>query len=173
MLALSGLCEGRARGVLSLHTACPERSRRAPISVPKTPAPKSCACLTSKLIENKPASSPLFRSLTKNRGEGELSIVPTGIPLAVIPSLFSSHLHSRISFFQSLAHSFIFRITPIPYPSSTFRTLCQKPGGTPLWSHQSSRRSPPPIKKPLLCAPPQRTLRLCGESLFSLLACPP
>src|SRR5258708_6508223 len=118
-------------------------------------------------------SSPSFRPLTKNRGVGELSIVPTGIRLAVIPSLFSSHLHARIFFFQSLAHSFIFRITPISYPSSTFRTLFQKTGGVPLWPHQCSRRSPPPIKKPLLSAPPQRTLRLCGESLFSLLACPP
>jgi hypothetical protein len=89
------------------------------------------------------------------------------------PRSFSSHLHSRISFFQSLAHSFIFRITPIPYPSSTFRTLCQKTGGVPLWPYQCSRRSPLPIKKPLLWAPPQRTLRLCGESLFSFLACPP
>src|SRR5258708_24543049 len=77
------------------------------------------------------ASSPSFRPLTKNRGEGELSIVPTGIRLAVIPSLFSSHLHSRISFFQSLAHSFIFHFTPIPYPSSTFRTLFHKTGVYP------------------------------------------
>ena len=31
--------------------------------------------------------------------------------------------------FQSLAHSFIFRITPIRYPSNIFRTLAPKTGG--------------------------------------------
>ena len=33
--------------------------------------------------------------------------------------------------FQSLAHSFIFRITSIPRPSQRLRTLPQKNGGTP------------------------------------------
>src|SRR5580700_4098569 len=73
--------------------------------------------------------------------------------------------------FQLLAHSFIFRITRIPYPSNTFRTLSPKTGGySPLRSYQCFRRSLSFVKKPLLCVPSQRTLRLCGESLFSLLA---
>src|SRR5258708_5600804 len=45
MLAPSGLCEGRAREVLSLHTA--------PISVPKTLATNSRISITSNLIETK------------------------------------------------------------------------------------------------------------------------
>ena len=69
--------------------------------------------------------------------------------------------------FQLLAHSFIFRITRIPYPSSTFRTLCRKTGGTPNSGHTNASALSF-VKKPLLCVPAQRTLSLCGESLFSL-----
>jgi hypothetical protein len=69
--------------------------------------------------------------------------------------------------FQLLAHSFIFRITRIPYPSRTFRTLCRKTGGTPNSGHTNASALSF-VKKPLLCVPSQRTQRLCGESLFLL-----
>ena len=59
-----------ARGVLSLHTACPERSRRAPLSVPKTPAPKSPVSITSKLIETKALQVLYFGHLRKTGGGG-------------------------------------------------------------------------------------------------------
>src|SRR5258705_7844429 len=62
MLVLSGLCEGRARGVLSLHTAPPP--------VPKTPASNSCVPITSKLIENKPLQVLYSGHLRKTGGGG-------------------------------------------------------------------------------------------------------
>src|ERR1700675_804423 len=56
-----------ARGVLSLHTA--------PISVPKTPASKSCACLTSKLIETKELQVLYSGHLRKTGGRGSYRLV--------------------------------------------------------------------------------------------------
>ena len=44
----------------------------AQLPVQKTRAANPCVSITSRLIENQRTSTPAFRSLTKNRGEGEL-----------------------------------------------------------------------------------------------------
>ena len=109
----------------------------------------------------------LFPLLTQKRGVFPRKNV--GAPTFALSFLPISTLDSPS--FQLLAHSFIFRITRILYPSNTFRTLAPKTGGySPLRSYQCFRRSLAFVRKPLLCVPSQRTLRLCGESLFSLLA---
>jgi hypothetical protein len=54
--------------------------------------------------------------------------------------------------FQSLAHSFIFRITLIPYPSNTFRTLSPKTRVYPPRSYQSLLQGTGPAK----LRPPQK-----------------
>src|SRR5258708_21966495 len=73
MLALRGLCEGFARGSACLHTACPERSRRAHLPVPKIPAAKPCISLTSNLIQIKRLQVLHFGHLRKTEGRGGFS----------------------------------------------------------------------------------------------------
>ena len=53
--------------------------------------------------------------------------------------------------FQSVAHSFVFRIPPISRPSYIFRTLASKTGGAPLPGHvwpraDRTRKNRPPRK---------------------------
>src|SRR5882757_9383721 len=165
MLALSGLREGRARGVLPLQTV--------QLLVPKTLATNSCVPITSKLIENKPLQVLHSGHLRKTGGRGcyqfcqrlfrSPSFPRSFPPISTLASLFFNHLRT-LSF--SVSHLY-------PIPTALSALFAKNQGVYPLRSYNSSRRSPPPIKKPLLCAPPQRTLRLCGESLFSFLACPP
>jgi hypothetical protein len=80
MLALSGLREGFARGWTYQHTACPERSRRAELPVPKNPAAKPCVSITSKLIEIKALQVPYFGHLRKTGGRGSYRLVHTAYP---------------------------------------------------------------------------------------------
>ena len=88
MLALSGLCEGFARGVVYLHAACPERSavfasrvlhrgRRAHLPVPKSLAAKSSVSVSSKLIEIKGLQLQHFGHLRKTGGRGSYRLVHT------------------------------------------------------------------------------------------------
>jgi hypothetical protein len=77
MLALSGLREGFARGVVYLHTACPERSRRAYLPVPKNPAAKPCIFISSKLIEINGLQLHYFGHLRKTGGRGSYRLVHT------------------------------------------------------------------------------------------------
>src|SRR5260221_66614 len=71
--------------------------------------------------------------------------------------------------FQSFAHSFIFRITPIPRPSRRLRTLWPKPGGTPLVI-PIIRPSPPP--KPQMRPSLRSALCVLCVSAVSLLLFP-
>ena len=70
---------------------------------------------------------------------------------AILFSLWLIRLcHQILAFvslcFQTLPHSSIFRITPIPPPSHSLRTLCQKTGGAPCscrFPRLSTERRPP------------------------------
>src|SRR5258707_4180606 len=165
----------------------------APFSVPKTLATNSRVSITSKLIETKRLQVLYSGHLRKTGGRGsyqfakKYSTRPSRCPLRISahsaplrwPSSFPAPIFA-LSFLpiptlgslslQLLAHSFIFRIISIRCPPTTFRTLLPKTRVYPLRPYQCFRRSPSFVKKPLLCVPSQRTLRLCGESLFSLLA---
>ncbi len=182
MLALS-IAEGFARGFLSSHRATLSASRKDSANsnhsrAYATPRGRGCTGL-----QVRPFPQLLcFPYLRKNRGVGGMSKQSSFLPsrLFRLPQNNVGAPTFALSFlpiptlgslsFQFLVHSFIFRITPIPYPSSIFRTLSPKTRVYPLRSYQCFRRSPSFVKKPLLCVPSQRTLRLCGESLFSLLA---
>src|SRR5258708_3817480 len=82
----------RARGVLSLHTA--------PISVPKTPASKSCACLTSKLIETEGLQVLHSGHLRKTGGRGSYQFAK-GYPAR--PSTLRATEHGPQFFYHSPA----------------------------------------------------------------------
>jgi len=77
MLALSSFCEGFARGAVYLHAACPERSRRAHLPVPKSLAAKSSVSVSSKLIEIKRLQFHYFGHLRKTGGRGSYRLVHT------------------------------------------------------------------------------------------------
>src|SRR5579859_866950 len=68
-----------------------------------------------------------FPYLRKNRGL--YSPKNVGAPTFSLSVLAIPTLGPLV--FQLLAHSLIFRITPIPRPSHSLRTLPQKTGGTP------------------------------------------
>src|SRR5882762_8936273 len=101
----------RARGVLSLHTA--------PISVPKTPASKSCVPITSKLIETEGLQLLYSGHLRKTGGRGSYPLCqrlfrspsfPRSFPpISTVASLFFNHLHT-LSF--SVSH--LYPIPPAP-----------------------------------------------------------
>jgi hypothetical protein len=76
-LALSALYEGFARGVVYLHAACPERSRRAHLPAPKSLPAKSSVSITSKLIEIKGLQLHHFGHLRKIGGRGSHRLVHT------------------------------------------------------------------------------------------------
>src|SRR6266481_1921642 len=124
MLALSGLCEGFARGWACLHTACPERCRRAHLPVPKIPAANPCISLTSNLIEIKRLQVLHFGHLRKTGGgRGVLSL-----PFCI--------LATRCPLTLSRAHWPLFPLFPLHTKSSPvtplFPLLTQKQGSTPL-----------------------------------------
>jgi hypothetical protein len=70
MLALSGLREGFARGLVPLPTACPERGRRAPLFGRKHSSLKPRVSITYKLIQNKALQLHYFSHLRKTGGRG-------------------------------------------------------------------------------------------------------
>jgi hypothetical protein len=78
-----------SRGVACLCTACPERGRRAPLSVPKNPAAKSRVSTTYKLIESKGLQLHCFDHLQKTGGRGSYRLVydkrSCGVGLSVLP----------------------------------------------------------------------------------------
>src|SRR6267378_1814958 len=123
MLALSGLCEGRARGVLSLHTA--------PLSVPKTPTSKSRVSITSKLIETKRLQVLHSGHLRKTGGRGSYQFCQQAFrspsfprsfpPISTLASLFFNHLRT-LSF--SVSHLY-----PIP---TALSALFAKNQGVPV-----------------------------------------
>src|SRR5258705_6771837 len=121
MLALSGLCEGLARGWACLHTACREQSRRAHLPVPKIPAAKPCISITSKLIQIKRLQVLHFGHLRKTGGRGS--------------STFFSTLATRCSLTLSRAHWPLSPLFPLHTKSSPvtplFPLLAQKQGSTP------------------------------------------
>src|SRR5882762_9824431 len=90
MLALSGLCEGRARRVLSLHTA--------QLPVQKTRATNSRVSITSKLIETKRLQVLHSGHLRKTGGRGSYQFAE-GYPAR--PSTLRATEHGP----QSLYHS--------------------------------------------------------------------
>src|SRR5882762_4961687 len=108
-----------ARGVLSLHTACPELGRRAPLSVPKTPTSKSRVSITSKLIETKRLQVLHSGHLRKTGGWGcyqfcqrlfrSPSFPRSFPPISTLASLFFNHLRT-LSF--SVSH--LYPIPPAP-----------------------------------------------------------
>ena len=59
-----------ARGLVSLHSACPERRRRAHLSAPKTLPSKSRVSTTYKLIQSKGLQVYCFGHLQKTGGWG-------------------------------------------------------------------------------------------------------
>jgi hypothetical protein len=63
-----------ARGWACLHTACPERGRRAHLLVPKTPAAKPRVSISSKLIENTRLQILYFGHLRKTGGRGSYQL---------------------------------------------------------------------------------------------------
>jgi hypothetical protein len=77
MFTLSGLREGVARGWAYLHTACPERGRRAHLPVPKIPTAKPCVSISSKLIEIKRLQALHSGHLRKTGGRGSYRLVHT------------------------------------------------------------------------------------------------
>src|SRR5258707_4125542 len=108
MLALSGLCEGRARGVLPFQTV--------QLLVPKTPTSKSRVSITSKLIENKPLQVLHSGHLRKTGGWGSYPLCQQEFgspsfprsfpPISTLASFFFNHLRT-LSF--SVSH-----LCPIP-----------------------------------------------------------
>src|SRR5258705_12700311 len=124
MLALSGLCEGLARGWACLHTACREQSRRAHLPVPKIPAAKPCISLTSKLIQIKRLQVLHFGHLRKTGGEG-------------LPLPFST-LATRCSLTLSRAH---WPLSPL-FPLHT-----KSPPVTPLFPYLRKNRGVHPAPK--------------------------
>jgi hypothetical protein len=122
MLALSGLCEGFARGWACLHAACPECCRSEHLPVPKIPADKPCISLTSKLIEIKRLQVLHFGHLRKTGGRGFLSLpfstLATRCPLTL------SRAHWPLSPLFPL-HTKSADVTPL------FPLLTQKQGSTP------------------------------------------
>jgi hypothetical protein len=72
MLALRGLCEGFARGLVPLHT--PPLLGRKPSSA------KSRVSITSKLIETEGLQVPYFGHLRKTGGRGSYRLVHTADP---------------------------------------------------------------------------------------------
>src|SRR6267143_3327069 len=123
MLALSGLCEGRARGVLPLQTV--------QLAVPKTLATNSRVSITSKLIENKPLQVLHSGHLRKTGGRGSYPLCQQEFgspsfprsfpPISTLVSLFFNRLHT-LSFFGSQLSRF---------PSAVCALLRKKPGGYP------------------------------------------
>src|SRR5258708_3387817 len=144
----------RARGVLSLHTA--------PISVPKSPAPKSCACLTSKLIETKRLQVLHSGHLRKTAGRGSYPLCQQEFgspsfprsfpPISTLASLFFNHLRT-LSFFVS-------HLSPIPPARSA---LFSKNQGVPHSGHTNAPADP---RLPLgtLFSPPRLT-ELCVSAV--------
>src|SRR5258707_1869274 len=123
MLALSGLCEGFARGWACLHAACPECCRREHLPVPKIPAAKPCISLTSNLIQIKRLQLLHFGHLRKTGGRWFLSLPFS--TLATRCSLMLSRAHWPLSPLFPL-HTKSPPVTPL------FPLLTQKQGSTPL-----------------------------------------
>ena len=165
-----------AREFLSLHTAR--------LSVPKTLASKSCVPLTSKLIQTKALQVLYSGHLRKTGGRGSYRLVHTA------HHDFQRGLPAKSCYSRTyVTHRGWGYTGPQvrPLPQLFCFPYLRKNGGIPpakmsarrhslslysqsrLPSYQCFRRSLSFVKKPLLCVPSQRTLRLCGESLFSFL----
>jgi hypothetical protein len=96
MLALS-MVEGFARGVVYLHAACPERSRRAHLPVPKSLPAKSSVSISSKLIETKGLQLHHFGHLRKTGGRGSHRLVHTAyLPLREPHGTKSNHSRTLV-----------------------------------------------------------------------------
>jgi hypothetical protein len=164
MLALSALCEGPAlsalyegfaRGWACLHTACPERSRRARLPVPKIPAAKPCVSISSKLIEIKGLQVLHSGHLRKTGGRGSYQLVhTTDHPVRKTPQqspAFPTRL-SRAPFERDAQ----------PLTNLTIFNNVQTIEGRVVWSHRGSfpnrpaRRGGRPLHNP-------RGRRLGGE----------
>jgi hypothetical protein len=90
-----------ARGVVSLHTAWPERSRRAHLRVPKTLTSKYRVSITSKLIQTKGLQVLYFGHLRKTGGRGSYQFTAildlTDVEESLLPTpLFPLHTRSRL-----------------------------------------------------------------------------
>jgi len=154
MLALS-IAEGFARTHFRFHPACSHASSRPLLS------------RLFPLHTTAPLAIPLFPLLTQKQGVAP----PKKCRRADICSLFSPIPPSWISFLSITCALFHFPYHTYPLSFQHLPHSFPKNGGySPLRSYQCFRRSLSFVKKPLLCVPSQRTLRLCGESLFSLLS---
>jgi len=166
-----------ARGVLSLHTA--------PLSVPKTLATNSRISITSNLIQAKALQVPYSGHLRKTGGRRSYRLVHAA-HLGIERGLGAKSCYSRtyVTHREWEYTGLLVR----PLPQLFYFPHLRKNGGihppakmsarrhslslysqSRLPSYQCFRRSLSFVKKPLLCVPSQRTLRLCGESLFSFL----
>jgi len=137
MFTLSVLREEFARGLLCFYPArleqsrraCPENNRRAPLPASRQNSAKS---------NNSPRYAPL-----RCNSNVSPTYAKTG---GYTPSKMSARRHfpsysrnthllpaaaSAKAGFQSFAHSFIFRSTPISCAPNAFRTLPKKTGGIP------------------------------------------
>ena len=106
-----------ARGWVCLHTACPERGRRARLPVPKISSSKPCVSITSKVIENARLQVLYFGHLRKTGGRGSYQFLTmldlTDVEESLLPTpLFPLH-------------------TKIPLVSPFFPLLTQKQGSIP------------------------------------------
>src|SRR6267378_1292627 len=103
-----------------------------------------------------------FPYVHKNSGVGGMSKQSSFLPSRLFrpPAKMSArrHFHSLFSqsplsalfpfnYLRTLSFSVSYLSAVLPTPSALF---AKNQGVPPLWSHQCSRRSPPPIKKPLL-----------------------
>src|SRR5882762_912875 len=128
----------RARGVLSLHTA--------PISVPKTPASKSCVPITSKLIETEGLQLLYSGHLRKTGGRGSYPLCQQEFgspsfprsfpPISTLASLFFNHLHTLSFLGSQLSRA----------PSPVCALLPKKPG-VHLYPEQTRRARPPKLQR--------------------------
>src|SRR6267378_5222353 len=91
-----------ARGVVSLHTACPEQSRRAHLSVQKTLASKSRVSITSKLIQTKGLQVLHSGHLRKTGGRGVATTFRTPVAFPLLPLPPYNFLTNSSGLFKAL-----------------------------------------------------------------------
>jgi hypothetical protein len=154
-----------------MNHACPEHSRRVRADTFPFP-PRVLARLKSP--PSKSFISPAYDRPTRNSFVSPAYTKTGGCTpkkMSARRHLLSLFSHSPLlDLFPSIACT-LFHFPYHTYPLSLQHlphSLPKNRGYSPLRSYQCFRRSLSFVKKPLLCVPSQRTLRLCGESLFSL-----
>ncbi len=135
MFTLSVLREEFARGFLCFYPArpeqsrraCPENNRRAPLPASRQNPTKSNDSPRYAPLCCKSNVSPTYAKTggcTPSKMSARRHSVPHSRNTHLLPAAASAKAG-----FQSFAHSFIFRSTPISCAPNAFRTLRQKTGG--------------------------------------------